>query len=143
MENTDNNNKELTKKLCCKLCNYQTDITGNWVKHLATEKHMRNGNKKSTKCDLCDYESISHWNIKIHKKTAHMSQEDREKSKYYCKICDVVSLCPAYYNKHINGKHHKNKIFINDTLKEIDEMYAKKCNINNNRPLDDNTTNDI
>ena len=114
------------KKLYCKLCEYQTNITANWIKHLSTEKHLRNGNKKPTKCDLCDYESISHWNIKIHKKTIHSLQEDKEKNKYYCNICDVVLLCSVYYNKHINGKHHKNKIFINNKLKEIDDIYEQK-----------------
>ena len=118
----ENNNA----KLICKLCNYETNHNQNWFVHIRSEKHLRNGNKKSTKCDLCNYESISHWNINIHKKTTHLPKEEKEKLKYYCKVCDFVLLCPSYFNKHINGKHHLNKVLINESLKEIDEILVNK-----------------
>ncbi len=33
-------------------------------------------------------------------------------------------MCYAYMNKHINGKHHKNQVLVNNSLKP--EQYNKK-----------------
>ena len=40
MENTKNSLIE------CKLCNFTTNSNKNWLKHINTEKHKRNGDKK-------------------------------------------------------------------------------------------------
>ncbi len=74
-------------KYSCDTCNYKTNIKTSWNTHIMSDKHNRNGQKKSTKCDLCTYESTSHWNIKIHKKLMHLTKEEKEKQKYYCKTC--------------------------------------------------------
>ena len=93
----------------CHLCDYRTSICTNWLKHVKTQKHLRNGKPKSSKCSLCDYETSSHWNLKLHILSQHSTIEEREKQKYYCEICDLVFFCSSYMNKHISGKIHKNK----------------------------------
>ena len=96
------------------------------MKHIKSQKHERNGRKKTTKCDLCDYESNTHWNVKIHKLKIHASSEERAKQKYYCNICDVVFFCKTYQDKHLNGKVHFNKIKIQESLKDIEIYYEEK-----------------
>jgi hypothetical protein len=73
-----------------------------------SDKHKRNGEKKSTKCNLCDYESVSHWNVNLHMLSKHSTKEDRAKHKYYCGTCDTAFFCKAYMEKHnIGQKHNK------------------------------------
>jgi hypothetical protein len=117
------------KKIYCKLCDYNTTKTTDWMKHIQSEKHKRNGEKKTTKCDLCDYESTTHWNIKSHKLKIHATAEDRAKQKYYCNICDFVFFCKAYMDKHNIGKVHQNKLKIQETLNDIEIKYKEKNNI--------------
>lgn len=119
-------NKE---EINCKLCNYKTTKTSDWMKHIQSQKHQRNGEKKTTKCDLCDYESNTHWNIKAHKLKIHATPEDRSKQKYYCSICDVVFFCKIYQNKHNIGKIHLNKLKVLETLNDINIKYEEKHNI--------------
>ena len=59
-------------------------------------------------CKNCEYIANNHWNLKMHNLSSHTTKEERSKQKYYCDICDNVFFCSAYYNKHINGKRHKN-----------------------------------
>ena len=116
------------KNIYCKLCNYKTTRTNDWMKHINSQKHIRNGEKKTTKCDLCNYESNTHWNIKAHKLKIHATSEERSKHKYYCKLCDIIFFCKAYQDKHNAGKVHQNKIKIEESLKEIDNKYEDKIN---------------
>lgn len=37
------------KKYHCECCNYYSNFNSEWLKHLQTQKHLRNGDKKSTK----------------------------------------------------------------------------------------------
>ena len=89
------------KDIYCKLCNYKTTRTNDWMKHINSQKHIRNGEKKTTKCDLCNYESNTHWNIKAHKLKIHATSEERSKHKYYCKLCDIIFFCKAYQDKQL------------------------------------------
>jgi hypothetical protein len=111
------------QELFCKLCNYTTTMQSYWLKHIESQKHLRDGLKKSTKCDLCEYESNTHWNVKAHKLQLHASPEERQKCKYYCGICDYVFFCESYLSKHVSGKIHLNKVKIKESLEQIDKKY--------------------
>ena len=76
-EDKPDNPNPVNKRLFCKLCNYGTDVTSNWLAHVESQKHKRNGEKKPTKCDVCGYESTTHWNIQIHKFAMHSTKEER------------------------------------------------------------------
>jgi hypothetical protein len=108
--------EENIKELFCKSCNYKTTKNTFWLKHLETEKHKRNGEKKSKKCDICDYESNTHWNIKAHKVLVHATREERQQQKYYCNLCDVVFFCKAYQDKHNAGRNHNVKVKVQESL---------------------------
>ena len=70
---------------------------------------------KTHKCDECDYECKSLWNLKIHKLSQHLSTEERSKSKYYCDICDKVFFSQTLFKeKHLNSIKHKNLFLINE-----------------------------
>lgn len=113
--NIINNNE---KKYYCKNCDYGTCKPSDWEKHINSKKHARNGEKKSLNCSICNYESSSHWNLKIHVLSNHSTKEERMKHKYYCAVCDQVIFCSTYMNTHINGNKHKKK-FLEDNNKVI------------------------
>ena len=113
--------EKTNKEYYCYLCNYKTFRCSDWCKHINSQKHKRGGEKKTTKCDLCDYESLSHWNINNHKLSCHSTLEERKLQKYYCDICDVVFFCNAYMKKHFEGKYHKNKELANKYENELIE----------------------
>ena len=102
-------------KYTCQCCNYNTNIRTSWHLHIMSDKHNRNGEKKSTKCELCDYESVSHWNVKLHILSKHSTKEERSKHKYYCDTCDTAFFCSLYMERHNNGKKH-NKLLLEKKL---------------------------
>jgi hypothetical protein len=114
-------------ELYCSFCKYTAANNVNWFKHLETEKHKRLGKKKDTTCNMCPYTSTSHWNIKIHKLYIHSTIDERKACKYYCNTCDSVFLCSAYYNKHMSGKVHMNKVKVKESLEELEKL--KNINI--------------
>jgi hypothetical protein len=103
------------KKYICNDCNYYTNFPSEWLKHINCAKHKRNGEKKATKCNICDYETSSHWNLKIHALSQHASIEEKKQHKYYCENCDQVFFCKLYYDKHIISKKHNNILKIHET----------------------------
>jgi hypothetical protein len=105
---------ENQKKYYCEFCKYTTDYPSDWIKHGETLKHKRLGERKSTKCDLCDYESSSHWNIKIHKLSQHSTIEERKTHKFYCISCDQVFFSKFHFDKHNSGIRHNNILKIKD-----------------------------
>ena len=118
------------KNIYCELCDYKTSRTVDWFKHINSQKHQRNGKPKNRSCDKCDYITTTHWLLKQHVLTFHSSKEDRAKAKYYCNICDQVFFAPIYFKKHNEGIRHKNKIKINKSLEDIQNV-IKKLNKNN------------
>ena len=113
---------EDNEKLYCECCNYTATANTFWLKHLETQKHKRNGQKKTTECDLCDYKSISHWNVKMHKIQKHSTKEERSKMKFYCGECDVVSMCQLYFDKHLAGIRHKNQVLVNKSFAKLKQI---------------------
>ena len=97
-------------KYKCPTCQYYTDTKVSWHIHIMSERHCRNGQKKPTKCDQCHHVASNSWNLKIHKQLVHLTEEEKEKQKYYCKPCGVVFLCESYQKKHNASKGHLNKL---------------------------------
>jgi hypothetical protein len=113
-------------QLYCHFCDYTAKNNSNWFKHLATEKHKRKGLRKETFCQKCTYTSTSHWNIKIHNLYIHSTIDERKQSKYYCEDCDNIFLCSAYYNKHMIGIVHLNKVRVKQSLVELNKNIISK-----------------
>jgi hypothetical protein len=107
MENT---NIRKRFKHFCEKCNFHANRPSEWLLHIETEKHKRDGQQKSKICDICNLELKSHWIQKIHKLKLHSTIEERSQQKYYCADCDYVFVSKLYYDKHIEGKIHKNLI---------------------------------
>jgi hypothetical protein len=106
-------------KYICELCHFNTLYLSEWIKHEKTDKHKRGGKKKTTKCNICNYTSISHSNIKMHFLSKHSTKEERMLEKYYCKYCDKVFFCNQYMKTHVNTKYHNNIINLIESLKGI------------------------
>ena len=102
------NNKKY--KYSCELCNFNTLYLSEWNKHINTDKHKRDGAKKQILCEICNYISKTHWNLKMHILTQHSTKEQRMEQKYYCKFCDQVFFCSQYLKTHNDGKKHQNII---------------------------------
>lgn len=116
-------------KYFCETCNYGSEFNNVYMKHMHSEKHLRNGEKKIFKCEKCDYKTTtSHWNLRMHITSKHSSIEEKLKQKYYCAVCDSVFFSPLFYKNHIKSILHINKTILNNSL-------------NNN--LNNNNTNEI
>ena len=102
----EKNNKNFT----CTFCNYSTTKPSDWIKHINSMKHARNGKKKPINCANCNYIGLTHWNLKMHILTQHSTKEQRMEQKYYCKYCDQVFFCSQYLKTHNDGKKHQNII---------------------------------
>jgi hypothetical protein len=118
----------------CETCNYKCKYNSEYLKHLNSQKHARQGKKKIYKCSNCDYETkTSNWNLKMHTLTKHSSKEERTKYKYYCNLCDSIFFSPLYLESHMKGSVHTNNLKLLDynTIGEIpneknNKKYIKK-----------------
>jgi len=95
-------------KYNCECCKLNTSSTSVWLKHLRSAKHKRKGEPKFHKCQLCEFETKTSWNIKLHNLSQHSTKEERSKSKYYCEICDRILFLKSQYESHFKGIKHKN-----------------------------------
>jgi hypothetical protein len=119
-------------RFVCETCNFKTNYKSENERHINSAKHKRGGIKKSYPCDKCSYiTNTSLWNLKMHKSAQHSTKEEREKSKYYCKLCDSIFFSPLYYNNHLKSTLHKN-----NTEKENEDVVNKpKISILDNKLL--------
>jgi hypothetical protein len=109
----------------CRYCEYTTDKPSDWLKHVATQKHKRFGEKKTHTCneDDCNYECRTAWNMKLHMLSKHSSKEERTKQKYYCSDCDTVFFSHLYMDTHMKGIKHKNYV---DAVEELNKIKDNK-----------------
>ena len=106
-------------KLFCEKCNFQSKGPAQWLKHIETEKHKRDGLKKEKTCDICNKTFSNHFTLKIHKLSTHSTKEERKQHKYYCDDCDYVFISESYYIQHCKGIIHKNIVKVNESFKNL------------------------
>ena len=109
-------------KYNCECCKLYTSSTSIWLKHLGSAKHKRNGQPAFHKCVLCDFETKTAWNFKLHNLSQHSTKEERRKSKYYCDICDKVFFSPLYHDSHMKGIKHKNLVLLNEYNNNLNKV---------------------
>jgi hypothetical protein len=83
-----------------------------------SKKHLRGGKKISHTCpnENCSHKTKTHWNMKKHIMVSHSTLKERQQTKYYCGCCDLVFFAPLYFNTHLAGIKHKNKIKNNSEI---------------------------
>ncbi len=110
-------------KYTCTICLFKCNYNSFWLEHLSSEKHLRGGGPKIHKCknENCDYETPVSWNMKMHVMTMHSTKEERSKSKYYCPNCDQPFFSPMFYNSHMKGSKHRNKVKIDELTQTKNE----------------------
>lgn len=105
-------------KFNCDQCNYHTNISSSYKKHLAGTFHntgkrkTRNDKKQEDiyKCNKCEYNSINEYNYKSHCLNNHGTREEKKEGfKYYCERCDFGTFIEPCYTAHIETKKHKIK----------------------------------
>jgi hypothetical protein len=104
---------EITRKKftrVCEKCNFTANRPKEWIIHVDTNKHKRDGNNKSVYCVACDKTFKTHWINKMHQLKFHASIDERKKCKFYCSNCDLVFFSKLYMDKHLSGIKHKNMI---------------------------------
>ena len=99
----------------CENCNYTATRPCEWLNHINTDKHNRDGKMKTTICNICNTTFKTHWIQKMHILRIHASQEERSKQKYYCIDCDLIFFSKLYLDKHTDGKIHQNLIKANNS----------------------------
>lgn len=125
MEQKEENGKP---NLFCEICNFQAVRPAEFIKHVATNKHQRNGEKlkeKIFRCDDCDKVLVNNFTYKIHMIQIHGTLEAKLKQKYYCQSCDTVFISKLYMDKHNSGKKHNNILRSIELLKEIKQQKEK------------------
>ena len=110
---------ESDKKYSCHHCNFETDKPYSWIRHCESAKHLRQGQRKTHKCPECDFESIGTWNLKIHMLSQHATKEERSEYKYHCSACDVIFISKLYYEKHMQGQKHANRLKADELLDNL------------------------
>ena len=113
----ENNTKLKRFNHICESCDFIATRPCEWLLHIKTDKHLRDGKIKTKLCEICNIEFKTHWIQKMHKLKFHAPIEERTKMKYYCKECDFIFFSKLYMDKHINGKIHKNLIKALETIK--------------------------
>lgn len=127
--------KNIKSHLYCECCKFQATRPSEWLIHIESNKHKRDGKPKTKICNICNKEFANHFIMKIHMLSTHASREEKLKHKYYCKVCDIIFLSELYYIQHNKGKKHNNMVKILNMLnKNIDiNSFIKETNefINN------------
>jgi len=109
--------EDKTYKYICKKCEYYTNISASYKKHLETELHKTGkrktrSNKKSDiyKCEKCDFTSIKEHNFITHRLHNHSTKDEKKEGfTHYCECCDFGTFTLSEYNKHIATNKHKMK----------------------------------
>lgn len=128
----ESNNKSQCNFYCL-MCKFGTNSAKIYLNHTETSKHLRNGKPKTTICNLCNYKCSNHWNLKQHYMTNHATDDERANMKLYCISCKMIFFSRLYYDKHINGIKHKNKILANECMEndKINFYFGKEvCELN-------------
>jgi hypothetical protein len=114
----------------CECCNFNALSKRHWIAHIETQKHNRNGKKRSelNVCDTCGYWCMYHYNMDIHKIIKHGTKEQRKSSPYYCKYCDMAFFSTLFEKKHfLSKKHiHNQNAYENNPFADIDDMLVDK-----------------
>ncbi len=113
---TEININENLHKLYCDKCKFQPKGPAQWLKHIESGKHKRDGQKKPKTCNICNKTYSNHFTYKIHELSTHATKEERSRHTYYCNICDYVFISELFYLQHCKGIIHKNKIKVIELL---------------------------
>ncbi len=127
--NNETNNTNIDEKkyrYYCDICNIGARTNTEWFRHVESKKHLRGGLKPKT-CNICNTDFYNHWNLKQHYIMVHATPEEKEKCKYYCKLCNVVYLSELYFNNHNKGVRHNNNVKSLEILETIKKDFDKKC----------------
>ena len=102
-------------KYFCDKCNYGTNISTSYNKHINTELHKTGKRKvKDNKepdlyeCKKCDYTTNFKRNHITHYLRHHSTKEERaEQFKYYCEKCDYGTFSKTENTKHVATNSHR------------------------------------
>ncbi len=103
-------------KYYCDKCNYGTNLTRSYDKHITTILHNTGTRgirlkKVIYKCEKCNYETTNNNNYLCHNLNNHSSKDERKnKFKFYCDNCDFGCFSKTGYDKHLKSKIHIRKI---------------------------------
>jgi hypothetical protein len=75
------------KKYNCEKCDYQTDKSGNFSRHLKTKNHIKN-----------------------YKEEIEKEEEENKKKKFHCELCNFYTNNGSSYSKHKKTKKHKKNL---------------------------------
>jgi hypothetical protein len=124
----ENNNENIEQKsrgnpnLYCQKCDFQAIRPAEFLRHVNSMKHKRDGLKKESFCKICNKLIGNHFMYKIHMLSQHASIEEKMAHKYYCDICDSIFISELCMNKHNSGRNHLNML---KAIEELDKINIK------------------
>ena len=125
----DKTEDKKTYKYFCEICNVGANTKTNWLMHIKTKRHLHGGLLPKT-CNICNSSFHNHWLLKQHYIINHATSEERDKCKYYCKICNMVFMSELYFDNHNIGKKHLDNIKCLESLENIKKVIEHK-----NKPI--------
>lgn len=89
--------------------------------------NKKNAYIKYYKCNKCDYTCSNLWNLKKHT-AEHISIKEKKELPFYCKLCDSLSICQQYYDKHLESDSHIEKTIGKDIKTYINRQIDIRMN---------------
>ena len=117
----------------CEHCNFNAISKNKWEIHLRSNKHQRNGKRKSdfNFCDICGHWCLYEYHLKIHKIISHGTIEQKKQAPFYCEHCNVAMFSNLFYDKHVSTNKHKLMVkrfemIKNNSFNDIDSLLIEQ-----------------
>ena len=140
--------KKNVKKYVCIICDYNSNNSYDYDKHITTRKHIflttnAKNNTKHYSCINCDFYTSKTYDYNKHiltRKHAFLTNFDQTNNMYNCNLCEFSTPSKQEYEKHfIQNIHISNKDkhvcnYCNKIYKSRQSLWyhKTKCGVNNN-----------
>jgi hypothetical protein len=96
---------KLANIFTCKICDYNTSRHSNYLRHIETKKHLEKHKKV-----LYSVKSVIKPEMFVPNSFDKNKSQGKDKSKFYCNICDYNASQKSHYEKHLKTKKHTNNL---------------------------------
>jgi hypothetical protein len=94
-------------KYICKTCNYETDDSGNWIRHKKSKRHVKKCIKDTNddaKCSRNVAENVADCSRDVAGKNICNKIQSIENKKFICSSCNTIFKHHSSYYRHLNKR---------------------------------------
>jgi hypothetical protein len=134
----------IRRSFYCKTCNYTCFKRQNYIKHLATQKHIKQVNSSEYYCETCKYTFYSHQTYIKHLSTnKHISLLSNSKTQFVCSLCNKSYKHKCSLQRHTQTCNEVSLSEENNKLREAVIELSKKVTYQPVQNIINTTTNNI